>query len=110
MESEGYEQVVGSDKCFFIARLCHLLRVIKDGAHNDCFMRRKSRSISPRGRRSPSTTTRRRRSRSPTAKRYRRQRSRSSSLSPAHKSSSSSLGSVEQKTAIEKQRKEEEKK
>lgn len=72
--------------------------------------RRKSRSISPRGHRSPSTTPRRRRSRTPSAKRYRRHRSRSSSLSPTRKSSSPSLGSVEHKSATEKLKKEEEKK
>ncbi|KAL4275216.1 hypothetical protein AHAS_Ahas20G0085000 [Arachis hypogaea] len=72
--------------------------------------RRKSRSISPRGHRSRSPTPRRHRSRSPATKRYRRHRSRSSSLSPVHKSSSSSLGSIEQKNVVDKQRKEEEKK
>ncbi|MBA0655339.1 hypothetical protein Goklo_007834 [Gossypium klotzschianum] len=70
--------------------------------------RRKSRSISPRRRKSRSPITRRHKSRSPTPKRYKRLRSRSSSLSPVHKSSSPSLGSIERKNASEKLKKEEE--
>lgn len=71
--------------------------------------RRKSRSISPRHRRSRSPP-RRHKSRSPTPRNYKRQRSKSSSLSPIHKSSSSSLGSIERKNASEKLRIEEEEK
>lgn len=71
--------------------------------------RRKSRSISPRHRRSRSPL-RRHKSRSPTPRHYKRQRSRSSSLSPIRKSSSSSLGSIERKNASEKLRIEEEEK
>ena len=71
--------------------------------------RRKSRSISPRHRRSRSPP-RRHKSRSPTPRNYKRQRSRSSSLSPIRKSSSSSLGSIERKNASEKLRIEEEEK
>ncbi|CAB4267772.1 unnamed protein product [Prunus armeniaca] len=70
--------------------------------------RRKSRSPTPRRRKSRSPTPRRRKSRSPVLKRYKRQRSRSSSLSPIRKSSTSSLGLLEQKNASEKLRKEEE--
>ncbi|RYR35553.1 hypothetical protein Ahy_A10g050697 isoform C [Arachis hypogaea] len=81
-----------------------------NGQNKDIKQMRKSRSISPRGHRSRSPTPRRHRSRSPATKRYRRHRSRSSSLSPVHKSSSSSLGSIEQKNVVDKQRKEEEKK
>lgn len=71
--------------------------------------RRKSRSISPRHRRSRSPP-RRHKSRSQTPRNYKRQRSRSSSLSPIRKSSSSSLGSIERKNASEKLRIEEEEK
>ncbi|KAK0590201.1 hypothetical protein LWI29_023898 [Acer saccharum] len=70
--------------------------------------RRKSRSISPRRRKARSPTPRRHKSRSPTPRRHKRQRSGSLSLSPTHKSLSPSLGSVEQKNASEKLRKEEE--
>ncbi|CAB4298222.1 unnamed protein product [Prunus armeniaca] len=70
--------------------------------------RRRSRSPTPRRRKSRSPTPRRRKSRSPVLKRYKRQRSRSSSLSPIRKSSTSSLGLLEQKNASEKLRKEEE--
>ncbi|KAA3460913.1 Ribosomal protein S7 [Gossypium australe] len=69
---------------------------------------RKSHSISPRRRKSRSPITRHHKSRSPTPKHYKRQRSRSSSLSPVHKSSSPSLGSIERKNACEKLKKEEE--
>lgn len=72
--------------------------------------RRKSRSISPRRRKGRSPSSRRCKSRSLTPRHYKRQRSRSSSLSPTHKSSSPSLGSLEQKNASEKLRKEEEEK
>ena len=70
--------------------------------------RRKSCSISPRHHKSRSPTARHLKSRSPTPKRYKRQRSRSSSLSPTHKSSSPSLGSIVHKNASEKLKKEEE--
>lgn len=72
--------------------------------------RRKSRSVSPRRRRSRSATPRRRRSRSRSPRHHKRQRSQSSSLSPVHKSSSPSLGSIERKNASEKLKKEEEEK
>ncbi|KAI9178534.1 hypothetical protein LWI28_027612 [Acer negundo] len=72
--------------------------------------RRKSRSISPRRGKGHSPTPRRRKSRSPTPRRHKRQRSGSISLSPTHKLLSPSLGSVEQKNASEKLRKEEEEK
>ena len=90
-------------KCCSVARLCCLRTSMLS-------YRRKSRSISPRHHKSRSPTPRRRKSRSPTPKRYKRYRSRSSSLSPTRKSSSPSLGSIEHKTVIEKQKKEEEKK
>lgn len=72
--------------------------------------RRKSRSISPRRRKSRSPSPRHRKSRSPTPRRYKRQKSSATSLSPMHKSSSPSLGSVDHKNASEKVRKEEEEK
>ncbi|GKV23828.1 hypothetical protein SLEP1_g33518 [Rubroshorea leprosula] len=74
------------------------------------YSRRKSRSLTPRRRRSRSPATRRHKSRSLTPRRYKKQRSRSSSLTPTHKSSSPSLGLIEQKNATEKLKKEEEKK
>lgn len=70
--------------------------------------RRRSRSISPRRRKIRSPTLRRRKSRSPTPRRHKRQRSRSTSLSSISKSPST--GSLEQKNASEKLRKEEEEK
>ena len=71
--------------------------------------RRKSRSVSPRHRRSRSPS-RRHKSRSPSPRHYKRQRSKSSSLSPIRKSPSSSLGSIDRKNASEKLRIEEEEK
>ena len=70
--------------------------------------RRRSRSISPHRRKIRSPTLRRRKSRSPTPRRHKRQRSRSTSLSSISKSPST--GSLEQKNASEKLRKEEEEK
>lgn len=116
----AHDGVRGNCICFYVycARwwgdpklLCTLLMCILTfftSNHVSVSYRRRSRSISPRRHKSRSPTPRRRKSRSPTPRRYKRQRSSSSSLSPTHKSSSPSLGSVERKIVSEKMRKEEE--
>ncbi|XXG70854.1 hypothetical protein AAC387_Pa07g0244 [Persea americana] len=76
--------------------------------YSNSYSRRKS-PLSPRRGKSRSRTPRRWRSRSSTPRRYRRQRSRSSTKSPIHKSGSPSP-STDNKNAIERLRKEEEKK
>ncbi|KAL3350128.1 hypothetical protein AABB24_022905 [Solanum stoloniferum] len=84
--------------------------MIKDGArvYSLQFMRKRSRSLSPRRRKSRSPATRRHKSRSP--RNHRRQRSRSTSLSPIGKSPGSSIGSKEQKGISEKNKLDEEEK
>ncbi|KAM7250885.1 hypothetical protein ACFE04_022768 [Oxalis oulophora] len=81
----------------------NLLLILKDRAQwlFITMLRRKSRSISPRRRKSRSPP-RRHRSRSLTPKRNKRQRSKSSSLSPTRKTSSTSIGLTERKNAGEK--------
>ncbi|KAF4362165.1 hypothetical protein G4B88_002304 [Cannabis sativa] len=104
VSSPSYGKLAG-DGCPFVARLC-----ASSCDKRWSTQRRKSRSVSPRRRRSRSLTARRRRSRSRSPRHHKRPRSQSSSISPVHKSSSPSLGSIERKNASEKMKKQEEEK